>query len=185
MNSAVKSIGLGLKRYNASLIDKPYRTKMITAGLIFGTADAVCQHFLEKTNQFNYRRLFNMIFYGTFISAPLAHLWYCKVASNICSKVTTSRKLLPWVSMAADQVLYTPISLSAFLFMNEYLKDFKSLKALKNVREKFKDGMIANFKLWPPLVLINFALIPVQLRVLFINTFGFFWTIYLSYLQNK
>lgn len=188
MNAAINAIGLGFRRYNTSLISNPYRTKMITAGIIFGTADVVCQKFLEKPAEnkgFDYRRFFNMVFIGSCISAPLSHLWYCKLANQICSRVTMNAKLQPWVALAADQILYTPISISVFLFMNEYMKDFSSLKAIKNVREKFVAGMITNFKMWPPIVLVNFALVPVQLRVLFINVFGFFWTIYLSHLQNS
>jgi len=187
MNAAASIFTLGFRKYSSSLVSSPYRTKMITAGLIFGGADAVCQNFLEKTpgKKFDYKRCLNMVLIGSLISAPLGHLWYCKYASGITNRITTSPKLQSWASMAVDQLIYTPFSLSIFLYVNEYGKEFSSLKSAKNVKERFWTGMIANWKVWPPIVLANFAFIPPAMRVLFINAFGFFWTIYLSHLQNN
>jgi hypothetical protein len=159
---------------------------MITAGLIFGAADTVCQKFLEPADKrFDYRRVLNMVMIGGLISAPMGHLWYCKWAPSITQKLTTKTKFQPLVSMLADQLLYTPVTLSIFLFSNSYLKDFKSLKAANNIKEKFMSGITTNWKVWPPIVLIGFAMIPPQMRVLYVNVFGFFWSIYLSHLQNN
>ena len=187
MNTAFNFLGVGLKKYNKSLIDRPYRTKMATAGIIFAGADTFCQKIIEKKpdKKFDYRRLINMVLIGTFMSAPISHLWYCKWGNKLGAKLTTNSKLQPWVAMGLDQVLYTPVTLTMFLFMNQYAKDFSVLKAINNVREKLWRGMVANWKVWPPLVWINFALVPIHFRVLFVNVFGFFWTIYLTYLQNN
>jgi hypothetical protein len=159
---------------------------MITAGIIFGAADTVCQKFLEPADKrFDYRRLMNMVMIGSLISAPMGHLWYCKWAPMITQRLTTKTRLQPLVSMIADQILYTPLTLSIFLFSNNYLRDFKSLKAAIQTKEKFWSGLTTNWKIWPPIVLVGFAMIPLQMRVLYMNAFGFFWTIYLSHLQNN
>jgi len=183
-------ISLGFKKYNGSLVASPYKTKMITAGIIFGAADAFCQKVLEKSEdntqkKFDFQRCLNMMLIGSCMSAPINHLWYCKWASALVNKITTRAKLQPIVSTAADQLLLTPVTLSSFLFLNDYMKDFKSLKAAKNVREKFWGGITTNWKIWPPIILANFMFVPPPMRVLFVNTFGFFWTIYLSHLQNN
>jgi len=187
MNVATSVLRIGFAKYSNSLISNPYRTKMTTAGVIFGTADAVCQKFFENEpgKSFDYGRTLNMVLIGSFMSAPINHLWYCKWASQMVDKVTRSNKLKPFVSTAADQILLTPITLSSFLFLNDYLKDFRSLKAARNVRGKLWEGLKANWKVWPPIVLANFLIVPPPMRVLFVNAFGFFWTIYLSHLQNK
>ena len=190
MNAAFSMITLGFKRYNVSLINSPYRTKMITAGVIFGGADAFCQTFLEKTpenttKKFDWVRCMNMALIGSCISAPVNHIWYSKWASALVSKVTSRARVQPYVSTAADQLLVTPVTLSSFLFLSDYLKDFRSLKAAKNVQEKFTGAMTTNLKVWPPIILANFMFIPPHMRVLFVNVFGFFWSIYLSHIQNN
>jgi len=190
MNAAFSMITLGFKRYNLSLINSPYRTKMVTAGVIFGAADAFCQKFLEKSEEntpkkFDWVRCMNMALIGSFVSAPVNHIWYSKWASALVSKVTSRARVQPFISTAADQILLTPVTLSSFLFLSDYLKDFRSLKAAKNVQEKFWGGLTTNWKVWPPIILANFMFVPPQMRVLFVNAFGFFWSIYLSRLQNN
>jgi len=154
---------------------------------VAGSADAVCQTFFEQTpgKKYDYMRTLKMTLVGSLMSAPMSHLWYCKYASNLTTKITMKPKLQPFVSLGFDQLMYTPFSLSLWLYVNGYIKDFSSLKAIKNVKERFWAGMKANWKVWPPIILVNFALIPPPLRVLFVNAFGFFWSIYLSHLQNN
>jgi len=190
MNAAFSMITLGFRRYNLSLINSPYRTKMVTAGVIFGAADAVCQTFLEKSEnnapkRFDWARCMNMVLIGSCVSAPINHVWYSKWASTLVSKITSRARVQPFVSTAADQLLVTPVTLSSFLFLSDYLKDFRSLKAAKNVQEKFSGAFTTNLKVWPPIILANFMFVPPQMRVLFVNVFGFFWSIYLSKIQNN
>ena len=174
-------------RYNNALIVSPYRTKMLTNGAIFGVADAICQHFIEKPSLkgYNYQRTLNMVLIGGVFSAPLLHLWYVKWAPNIISKVTSNPNLQPVVGVIADQFFFTPPLMGSFLFISEYLKEYNPRNAIKALQNKMWTGLKTNWTVWPPVQLINFTVIPSQFRVPFVNFVGLFWTIYLSYLQSQ
>jgi len=173
-------------KYSNALIEKPYKTKMLTAAVLTIGCDGICQTVIEKkklTKNYDYRRTLNLILIGTFISAPLCHLWYMKGAPAICQAVSKNTKLYPYISMVADQTLIATGSLSVFLFLSEYMKEFKVNDATHNVKRKFRHAIMANWKVWPPIILINFLIIPPHFRVFFTNFIGFFWGIYLSYFQ--
>jgi len=175
------------KKYDTALIVNPYRTKMLTNILIFGAADTICQTVFEKSSikTFDFQRLGNMMLIGCFFVAPIGHLWYCKWAPSLIPRVTMNPKIQPVIGMLADQLIFAPPFVSSFLFLNDYLKNFSAKKAAENVKEKIWTGMKANWKLWPPVQLINFSIVPIQFRVPFVNFVSLFWTIYLSYLQNN
>lgn len=198
------SLSSGLKnmfsRYSKALIEKPYKTKIITAGIIFVkkssftlhlgvltvVGDCICQSVIEKKTfreTYNYQRTLNLLLIGTMISTPFCHIWYAKGAPAICKAVSNNQKLYPFISMAVDQTLITATMLGTFLFLTEYMKDFSVKEGVHNVRRKFKTAIVTNWKVWPPIILANFLLVPPHLRVLFVNTIGFFWGIYMSYFQ--
>lgn len=161
---------------------------MLTNAIIFGTADTICQKFIEKkgTNKsLDYKRLLTIVLFGSVYAAPIGHLWYCKWAPKAMSAITTNKKIQPVVAMAMDQLMFTPPLMFSFLFFNEYLKNFNTKQAMQHVKNKMWTGLKTNWKVWPPIQLLNFTVIPSQLRVPFVNFVGLFWTIYLSYLQNN
>jgi len=176
-------------RYSNALVEKPYKTKMLTAGVLGAIGDCLCQTIVEKksfSKNYDFQRTFNFTLIGTLISAPMCHLWYMKGAPAICQAVSTNKKLYPYISLIADQTLIATSSMAVFLFISEYLRDFSVNDAVHNVRRKFKEAIMANYKVWPPIILFNFLIVPPHFRVLFTNCCGFFWGIYLSYFQyNK
>ena len=162
---------------------------MITAGVLAVTGDAVCQLYIEKRKlgkNYDFRRTVNLGMVGGLVSAPLIHLWYMRGAPAICRAVSNNKKLYPFISMIADQTLISTSTLAMFLFLTEYLKYFNVQNSVYNVKRKFKDVLITNYKVWPPIILFNFLVVPPHFRVFFCNFVGFFWGIYLSYYQfNK
>jgi len=173
-------------RYSNALIHKPYKTKMITAGVLTIVGDAVCQTVIEKkkfTVNYDYRRSLNLAAIGTLFSAPFCHLWYMNFAPAICRAVSSNTKLYPFISLAFDQTLIATSTLGVFLFLSEYLKEFSVKDSVENVRKKFPHAIKTNWKVWPPIILINFLIVPPHFRVFFTNFLGFFWGIYLSWYQ--
>jgi len=173
-------------RYSNALIQKPFKTKMLTAGVLSVGGDFVCQKYIEKREigkNYDYRRTMNLFLIGSLVSAPLIHLWYVKGAPAICRHVTQNAKLYPYISLAADQTLIATSTLALFLFLSEYMQNFNAQAAVYNVRRKFWSAITTNWKVWPPIILINFLFVPLHFRVLFTNLIGFFWGIYLTYFQ--
>jgi protein Mpv17 len=53
------------------------------------------------------------------------------------------------------------------------------------VRTKLKPTLLANYMVWPAAHLINFSLVPLDLRILYVNVIAIFWTVYLSSMASK
>ena len=188
MSKSISIFSAFASKYSKSLIESPYKTKMITNGVIFGLADLICQSFVEKKSadrKLNYGRLLNMMAVGGLCAAPLGHLWYNRWAPALVSKITSNAKIQPILAMAADQLIYTPPMIYSFLFIAEYMKNFSFKQGIRNANSKILKGLETNWKVWPPVQLLNFTIVPSQFRVPFVSFVGLFWTIYLSYLQNS
>jgi len=192
-NIAYNPLTSGLKtlfaRYSNALIEKPYKTKMITTCVLTAAGDAVCQLFVEKkklTKNYDFRRSFSLAFISGIIATPLIHLWYMRGAPAICKAVSNNTKFYPYISMIVDQTAVATSSMAMYLFLSEYFRDFNFRDAVNNVKRKWGEAIVTNWKIWPPLILLNFWIVPPHFRVFFGNFIGFFWGIYMSYFQfNK
>jgi len=62
-------------------------------------------------------------------------------------------------------------------------------QSLANIKQKlvkeYWATQKASWAIWPAVQLVNFAVIPGQLRILFINFVGFFWNIFLQIRQSR
>jgi len=57
----------------------------------------------------------------------------------------------------------------------------ENLGAIKQkITKDYWDTQKASWKVWPIAQLVNFALIPGSMRILFINWVGFFWGIFMQ-----
>lgn len=57
--------------------------------------------------------------------------------------------------------------------------------AVDEIKVKLWPTLRANYMLWPAAHLINFAFVPGDLRILYINVIALFWTCFLSIQANK
>jgi len=203
----------GLRRflwepYTRALEKRPLVTKMCTASFLMGVGDVCAQnleHFaaqrkaskeennteVEKDEKqvaphkvpfnYNYARTARMACVGFILSGPMLHQWY-KVLDRM---VPGTGKAVVIKKIAADQLIYTPISLVAFLGILNVLEG-KSLPDLEaKMKRDFFSILGVNWTVWPIAQYINFALIPSSQRVLYVTVLGIFWNSYLSYMGNK
>ncbi len=56
---------------------------------------------------------------------------------------------------------------------------------IKDLKDKYIDTMIANYKIWPAANLINFMFIPNQYQVLWANFISLLFNAVLSYIHNS
>lgn len=62
-------------------------------------------------------------------------------------------------------------------------RDLKHIKG--KFRDLYKEAIIANWKVWPAVQIINFRFMPLPYRVPFQQSCGVFWTLYLSLLNSR
>lgn len=56
---------------------------------------------------------------------------------------------------------------------------------METAKDKIKETLLTNWKIWPAAMVVNFWFMPLKYQVLFANFVGFFWNIILSYITYK
>jgi hypothetical protein len=90
-----------------------------------------------------------------------------------------ARALSPLPRVLADQLLFAPASLGAFIVVQSRF-DGAGRSPAAALRAAFLPILCANYAVWPAFQLANFALVPPHLQVLAVGLASFAWTIYLS-----
>lgn len=89
------------------------------------------------------------------------------------------------LKMVIDQGLFCPTFLAVFYAYNALLEE-RSLAALKHkFRHAYIPTLLANYKVWPAVQIINFCLVPLNYRLLFVNVVALGWNAYLSLINAR
>lgn len=194
------------RRYNELLKKHPFRTNMVTTGILFGTGDAVAQHFFphqvpddpDYVSHYNFQRTLRACIYGSVFFAPCAVMWYGRKLPTIKNPFMSAArraKMLPKREELGDVVfrvaldqLFVPgliwipmynIVMSA-LALHEHPLDVAIAKLEKNWWNVLK----ASWTVWPVFQLFSFIFVPVHLRVLASNFWSIGWNCFLSFVHN-
>jgi len=122
------------------------------------------------------------------ILTPISHYWY-KYLDRLFEKkrkekADDEKKSLidptALKKLALDELLYDPFCIVLFFTVISILEG----KNLSQVKDKIvKEYWVTqkmSWRIWPIVQLINFAVVPGNLRILFINLVSFFWGIFLQ-----
>jgi len=175
-----------LSKYNRSLLNSPYKTKMATAGVTYFIADCIAQKKIEKKNSEEYSllRSSRQSAVGAFFAAPSLHVWHSLILPKIvkhCTKNIT--RIL--VSVFLNESILAAYFVSCLLFSFESLKKMSVEAGAQNVKDKFVPAMETSVKFWTGISFINYGLVPIQFRPVFVSCWSIVWQSYLSYISNN
>ncbi|RPA83942.1 protein SYM1 [Ascobolus immersus RN42] len=162
--------------YRAQVRMRPMMTQAMTTGALFGAGDVIAQTIAKgkAPQELDYMRTIRNAGYGLCAFGPAVQVWYRmieKIRFQAYPKLDLPAKIL------ADQVIFTPVHLACFFGYHAYLEGKSIGDALK---QKFWPAIRANWMLWPAVQMVNFTLVPAELRVLFVNVVALAWNAYLS-----
>lgn len=169
-------------KYNHHLHVNPIITKGITGGVIAVAADILCQaYFPDEDKEVKKKPILQRIdWYRSFnfsilAMLPIGHYWYAFLSTKIVGDNLATSAL----RVLLDQAVFTPVLLGFVFAITSVLQDQSHLIADK-LRVDLPATLKSNYLVWIPAQLINFSVVPPQLRVLCANFVGFFWSIYMS-----
>lgn len=87
--------------------------------------------------------------------------------------------------MGVDQVLFTPITLGTYFIYNARAEGCGWTDVKMRLENNYTTALMANYKLWPVAQALNFTIIPLNYRVIFVNFVAIGWNAYLSNLNAK
>lgn len=80
-----------------------------------------------------------------------------------------------------DQALFSTTHMAVFLSSMAIMEGSNPKEKLE---KSYLSGLKANFMVWPLVQWINFKLVPLDLRVLVVNTVSLGWNCFLSFLNQ-
>lgn len=179
-----------LSRYNNALLHSPYKTKMATAGCTYFLADVICQNFIERKaskpslQDYSPIRSLRQGSVGFFFAAPSLHVWHSIILPKLV-KACTKTYVRVCASVLLNETVLAGYFISMLLFSFEALRTLSVQKGAQNVQEKFIPSIQSSVKFWTGISFINYGLMPVHLRPVFVSCWSVIWQTYLSYVSNN
>ncbi|KAG0275495.1 Protein required for ethanol metabolism [Linnemannia exigua] len=178
---------LGL--YTRALANYPITTQALSTGTLFGTGDLIAQFLVEDkkststTSEFGWdkARTARMAVFGTAFAGPVLHHWY-KFLDRKIRLSTPVKTLLGRV--AIDQIFFAPCFIASF-FVGQGLLAGESREAIQaRLNKGYLGALKSNYIVWPAVQCANFWLVPLQHRLMVVNTFALGWNTYLSHVNQ-
>lgn len=170
-----------LRWYQARLAARPLLTQAVTTSVLFGIGDVVAQQLVEKKGieKHELARTGRMALYGGVIFGPAAATWF-KFLQNRVNLRSANATILARV--ACDQGIFAPVFIGVFLSSMAVLEGGSPKEKLE---KNYSTALSTNYLLWPFVQLVNFKLVPLHHRLLFVNVISIGWNSYLSYLNSR
>eukprot|EP01026_Neomeris_dumetosa_P082174 TRINITY_DN9357_c0_g1_i5.p1 TRINITY_DN9357_c0_g1~~TRINITY_DN9357_c0_g1_i5.p1 ORF type:complete len:228 (-),score=9.77 TRINITY_DN9357_c0_g1_i5:334-1017(-) len=178
--------GLSLQRLWSSYLYyleiQPIQTKCTTSFIGSVIGDVMAQ-LLSGKNKYDFLRTVRMGVYGGFVGGPIGHYWF-----NFLDKVVyptyPGSPLAIVVKSALDQLIQAPIGLSLFYTYQEVVQG-RALRVIREIKQKLFPTLFMTWKFWPLVHLVNFAVIPLEQRMLYVNVVSVVYTCLLSQLASE
>lgn len=84
--------------------------------------------------------------------------------------------------VALDQGVFAPVFIGVFL---SSMATMEGGSVKEKLDKNYKTALTSNYMLWPFAQAVNFKLVPLEHRVLFVNVISIGWNCYLSYLNSS
>lgn len=120
-----------------------------------------------------------MFLYGGAIFGPAAATWYGILQRHVV--LSTPRKTM-LARVAVDQGVFAPVFIGVFLSSMAVLEGGSPKEKLE---KNYTNALTANYMLWPAAQMVNFSVVPLEHRVLFVNLLSIGWNSYLSFLNSS
>ncbi|KAE9417599.1 hypothetical protein Angca_003653 [Angiostrongylus cantonensis] len=164
--------------FQKSLKKRPLITHVIASGAISGAGDAFCQVAFEKRGlkAYDFMRTGRFVVLSSFFIAPSLNVWF-----KALERVKGDLKVVPFKRVVIDQILFSPSFNALILFILRMLEGIGINESYKKMKKDWRTIYVNSLKVWPAVQLINFYLIPLNMRVIIIQVVAFFWNSYLSF----
>lgn len=164
--------------YLSALDSAPIPTKTVTSLVITGSGNLLSQ-IIEGRPVIDWAAVKMYCTWG-FILAPLNHAWQNAIATRGPGSSTPLRFL---ATIAVDHVLWKIPIVFCFIAYTKLWAGSSLAEALRSAAALSRlDGDIqkASVKAWPLIQVVNFWVVPLKLRVLYMNSSLLLWIVYLA-----
>lgn len=165
--------------YQGYLETHPVTTKALTSASINALSDVVAQLMSgTKSANLNRRTVRQQFVVGAIFCGPVIHYWY-EVLGRLFKNYDHKKMSTVLRMMLVDQGLFAPVYMYAW-FHAVGIVGGESLPEIRaKIGTQYLPVLLASYKIWPAVMLVNFKFVPPPLRVLFANLVSLVWTVIL------
>jgi len=177
--------------YMDACTEKPFVAKGLTSATIAALGDVIAQS-MEGTasNGFSPKRVATFFFCNLLFTGPFIHLWYTflnVVGDKMKERFGSVSKLkMTLTQVFLDQTLGTFVFFPLYIYVYDVFDSVIRLhqlpswsRATEKCRQHVWGIILTQYRVFPLSNMINFGLVPYEMRVLFTSTVSLFWNIYL------
>jgi len=137
----------------------------------------IAQKAVEKTPDVNWVRTAKFGVFGLLFVGPVIKNWFV-LLERIYG---TTGKFTPIKKVVTDQLCFAPcLQFTAIPILG--LMNGDSWPTIETrIRKDYYDIMIANWKLWPSVQMVNFYFVPLNYRLPLVAVVSLFWNIYYTW----
>ena len=165
-------------RLYRKLVDRhPFKTQIATA-VVLSTCGDLCTQMIETRNyrDINIKRAAVMGSMGLIVFGPVC---------SLSMRMLHLKKFRPVPSLLVDQLVTSPVVLSMFLTLHPLMSGFEWAEVREGWFERWAGLQVSSWAVWFPVQFCNFAVVPYQFRILYLQTAALLWNMYLSYKANQ
>ncbi|XP_077243232.1 peroxisomal membrane 22 kDa (Mpv17/PMP22) family protein [Tasmannia lanceolata] len=168
--------------YEEALKTNPVLAKMMISGVVYSVGDWIAQCYEGKPLfEFDRARMFRSGFVGFTLHGSLSHYYY-----HFCEALFPFQDW--WVVPAKvlfDQTAWSAVWNSIYYVMLGLLRFESPINIYSELKATFWPLLTAGWKLWPFAHLITYGVVPVEQRLLWVDTVELVWVTILSTYSNE
>jgi len=165
--------------YNTALEETPLIAKCSTSLTGFAIADGMTQTLIEKI-PFDLKRLVRMASFGFLVHGSTGHFFY----QFLDGKIPGTDPMSVALKVGIDQTLWAPVFMTMF-FTYMGLFDMAPETIIPTIKKLMFVAVSSSWKCWIPAHTINFAFVPSNLRLFYINAIQIGFNCFLSIIGSK
>jgi hypothetical protein len=165
-----------LRLYQGALRRFPTLTQATTVGTLLPLGDAISQRFIEGRKTQDFQRSARFALLGFCFIGPVQKHWI-----YFLEKTFEPRGWGIIKKVLTDQAFFAPALNLCVISGLEKMQGKDWTSVWTKLKNTYPDVMRNSYKLWPAVSFINFYVIPLQYRVLFVTVVALFWNIYLTW----
>eukprot|EP00871_Galdieria_phlegrea_P004276 jgi/Galph1/484/GphlegSOOS_G5244.1 len=176
---------LAWRSYLRKLQTDPLVTKSVTSGII-SSLSTILSTIIEgkqlKSSKVIHEFTIGLVVRLTEsqnIRAPLIHYFHTILDKLIFRNARQTSPFVVLAKVLLDQFVFSPPFTALYYYVTALVNDEPIRPTSQKIRSELLGVMKRSWSLWIPVNVINYALVPLELRVLFSNIIDVFWTAYL------
>ncbi|KAH8405813.1 hypothetical protein KR215_009686, partial [Drosophila sulfurigaster] len=157
----------------------------LNCAIIMGAGDVIAQLAIEKKSykDYNAGRTARFASIGLCFCGPVLRKWYMTLDDLVVKEQPSLQRAVK--KMLIDQACFSPIFTLTLTYLVPFVNGEMHRDIVKRIKECYLMIMARSYLLWPMAQVINFALIPINFQVIYVQFIALIWNCYLSLVLNK